>query len=107
MGGSVNIGGMKDRIILKYLLAQTTGTLGGKELTYTDYDIWADVRQIRSDEALTLGMDMLSSNFRVKTRPPAAGRPALVEYDNETYKVIAFHQDKVGQFIELIMTKNQ
>lgn len=101
-----NIGAFRDAITVKYLASQNKDALGGKVATYTDYCIFADVRQIRSGEAFRLGLDALNSSYRVVCRPPSNAKPYYVEYNGESYKVISVMIDKVKQFAELIITKD-
>jgi len=104
MGSKVNIGNFRDRVTVSFVASQAVSAQGSRTPTYTDYDLFADVRQMSNDQAQLYGLDVMSDNFMVICRPPATGRPARVTYNSEIFRVIAAERDKVSQFLRMIIT---
>jgi hypothetical protein len=96
---------MRDRITVYYESTATATDMGGRTLTYSSYEVWADVNQLDSSAALRYGLNVLNESYKIVTRPPASGRPALVLYGTTTYKVISAITDKVGQYLTMIITE--
>lgn len=107
MAGSVNIGAMRDFITISYELAKVSTALGGIVQTFSPYEVPADVRPLSSSVAMKFGVDTMSDSYMVMLRPPAEGRPVKVTYNSKTYRVISCEQDKVGQFMTLVMTADR
>jgi hypothetical protein len=104
MASGINIGSFRDKIKVYFVKSQTTGDMGGRVLTYDIYSVNADVVQTKANQNLQMGLDAMSENYSVTCRPPAAGRPHLIDYRGEQFTVIHAERDKLNQFLYMIMT---
>jgi len=103
MGGSVR--SFRDKITIYYVNTSTVTDMGSPSLTYSTYDVWADVNQLSSDVALRYGINEMVNAYSVRTRPPASGRPVKVLYGSNTCRVISSKIDKVSQWLDLVIVE--
>jgi head-tail adaptor len=107
MDGRVkNIGAFRDRITVSFVASQTATAQGGRTKTYTNYEVFADVRSMSNNQAQLYGIDIMSDKYTVVCRVMDTGRPARVTYNGNMYHVIAAEKDKVNQFLRMAITRN-
>ena len=107
MQGRVNVGRFRDKIKVYYVNGRTTTSMGDESLTYTSYDVWADVNQISSSQSVYLGLNKNAPSYSVTLRAPASGRPVKVLYNSVEYAVVDTQIDKVNQFQKLIVSNGE
>lgn len=102
-----NVGSFRDAISVYYKEGSITSDMGSEVLTYTKFDLFADVNQLSGKQALYYGLDVLNESYKVICRAPSLKRPIKVLYSTETFRVFDSFIDKRGVYLTMFITKSQ
>ena len=103
MAGRVNIGHFRDRVRLNYYGGETRTAQGSTVPTVLPYDVWADVREVNLEVAMSMGLNIQDTNLMITCRPVLRERILSVEYNGTTYTVIRPLTDKHNQFTKILV----
>ena len=107
MAGVINIGAMKDRVILYYLNGETKTEMGSSVPIYNAKKVWANVKPMSLETIQRNGLNMQDDNYRLICRDINLGRLIKVDYKDQEFWVINVIPDKNKQFLKLIMKAKQ
>ena len=103
MAGVVNIGAMKDRVILYYLNGETKTEMGSSVPIYNAKKVWANVKPMSLESIQRNGLNMQEDNYRLICRDINLGRLIKVDYKDQEFWVVNVIPDKNKQFLTVTM----
>ncbi len=99
-----NIGTFRDPISIYYKEGSTISDMGSETLTFTHYDLMADVNQMSGKTAQYYGLDVMVESLKVICRAPILARPVKILYKSSEYAVVDSFVDKRGLFLTMFVT---
>lgn len=105
MGSSVNIGRMRDIVKLYYLTGSEKDDAGSYQPTYTEVNVWADVKPMPFEMVQRYGLNFEEQNYMVTCRNYQTGRIAYIDYNGVKYDALNPIPDKYGQFVKIYMKR--
>lgn len=107
MAGVINVGAMKDRVILYYLDSTTTTDMGSSVPVYNAKKVWANVKPMGLEAIQRNGLNFQDDNRTLNCRDLNLGRLVKVDYKDTEYWVVNVIPDKNNQFLRVTMKAKQ
>ena len=103
MAGRVNIGAFRNQIQVFYESGQTVSPMGSTVQVLSNYYVYADVNQIDSKQAVSLGINENVMAYSAVFRTHSTVRPVKVILAGEEMTVVSVNMDKLNRFMKLIL----